>query len=206
MILNVPLRDLEEAQRNPRAYAKKKATPRSGFNPRSKYLALQRAVYRFHRTGDGLAQAAEYLEANFNRQFKTRDDLPQYLEKLEAYAEALSRLGTTVVKVRDRLLVPLGDALASRFRVSGDIPRLDLTPEGYSVWLFAKRTGDWGSELRLPIIQSAYAGQLAVPLNEVRVGVYDFSTGLYKDYGFTEREVSRAEASLRHLLRQLSLE
>lgn len=204
--MNVPLRDLEEALRNPQAYAKKKSTPQRGFPPRSKYLTLQRAVYRFHKVNEDLTKAKQYLEESFVGQFVNQDDLPQYVEKLETYAERLIRLGTTVFKAKDRLVIPLKGNLATQFRVSGDIPRIDLTAEGYNIWLFAKETQDWGSELRLPLIQSAYAKQLSVPLNEIRVGVYDFSVGSYTDYGFTEREVKKAEASLVRLLRQMTLE
>jgi hypothetical protein len=204
--MNVPLRDLEEALRNPRAYARKKSTPQRGFYPRSKYLTLQRAVYRFHKVNEDLTKAKQYLEESFDRQFKNQEDLSQYVEKLETYAEGLIRLGTTVFKAKDRLVIPLKRDLATQFRVSGDIPRIDLTNEGYSVWLFAKEPQDWRSEIRLPLIQSAYAKELSVLLNEIRVGVYDFSTGTYKDYGFTQREIKKAENSLVRLLRQLTLE
>jgi hypothetical protein len=202
--MNVPLRELEEALRNPRAYAIKKLSPSSPPFGRSKYLTLQWAVYRYHKNNADIRAAKQYLQQRFSR-FKNQEDLPEYGEKLETYAEGIVRLKPAVIKVKDRLVIPLKEPLASQFRVGGDIPRVDLTPAGYSVWLFANRNKNWAEELRLPLIQSAYAQQFAAPVNEVRIGVYNFSTGNYTDYGFTEREIRTAERSLVRLLQQIAL-
>jgi hypothetical protein len=202
-MMNVPLRDLEEALRDPRVYAIKRSTPSLKFFPRSKYLTLQRAIYKYHSNKD-LVVARQYLVESFSRQFKDQEDLPDYEEKLETYAERVTRSKTAVVRVKDRLTIPLRKPLSDQFKVSGDIPRIDLTSSGYSVWLFAKTTESWGNELRLPLIQSAYARQFDSSFDEVRVGVYDFSTGDYSDYGFTEREIRAADRSLSRLLQQLA--
>jgi len=202
--MNVPLRELEEALRNPRAYALKKSAPTSNPFGRSKYLTLQWAVYKFHKNKQDLQTAKQYLAESFSR-FKGQNDLPDYEEKLETYADGLARSKASVLKVRDRLVVQLKKPFADQFRISGDIPRIDLTSAGYSVWLFANKQKDWRDELRLPLIQSAYANEFSASVNEVKVGVYDFSTGSYTDYGFTESEIKKAQRSLIRLLQQMVL-
>jgi hypothetical protein len=106
--------------------------------------------------------------------------------------------------VRDRLIIPVPEKLAGQMSVTGQIPRLDLAPNGYNVWLFAKQPLDWRGELRLPLIQAAYSRKLNVDMSEINVGVYDFSTATYTDYSFNEQEIAEANRELSGLLQQLS--
>jgi hypothetical protein len=81
---------------------------------------------------------------------------------------------------------------------------VDLTQNGYSAWLFAKEIGNWRSELRLPVVQGAYAARLGAPVEEVTVGVYSFASATYTEYSYKPEEVAAALNELFTLLRQLT--
>jgi hypothetical protein len=144
------------------------------------------------------------LEAAFLKRFKLQRDLPKYMEQLGQYAGEFARSGATVFKVKDRLSFPLEEELSEKFKVSGQIPRVDLTSDGYTVWLFSEETKDWSSQLRLPLIQFAYAEALSAPADELKIGIYDFSTAEQWVRSFTDDEISTARASLSRLLRRFA--
>lgn len=204
--MKVPLRELEEARRDPGAYVRRRraAAAQKYIGFKSKYLTLQRAVYRFHRSNNDLQAAQEYLEQSYLRQFKRPEQLAIYAEQLGRYADAFKGLGTTAFRVKDRLVVPLPKKLTDAgMRVSGEIPRVDLTAAGYTAWLFAKKTDRWEDELRLPVIQVAYARELGADEEEIKVGIYDFSKGEHKLYEFSARKRRAAQSEVYRLLRQM---
>ena len=80
---------------------------------------------------------------------------------------------------------------------------LYLTSSAYNVWLFAKQPLDWRSELRLPLIQLAYSKKLSVGVDEIRVGIYDFSAASYTDYCFNEHEIADARLEFTELIQEI---
>jgi hypothetical protein len=138
------------------------------------------------------------------RQFKRPEQLTIYARQLERYAEEFVRSGAAIFRIRDRLIVPLPQKLVDAgVRVAGEIPRVDLTSDGYTAWLFAKKTEQWEDELRLPIIQAAYAREMGAGEDEVKVGVYDFSKGSQKIYSFSPRELRATQNELLKLLKRV---
>ena len=71
------------------------------------------------------------------------------------------------------------------------------------MWLFAKQPLDWRSELRLPLIQLAYSKKLSVGVDEIRVGIYDFSAASYTDYCFNEHEIADARLEFTELIQEI---
>jgi hypothetical protein len=203
--MRISLSELEQARRDPRAYVRQREGRGGGFFFKSGYATLQRAVFRFHQSKGNLEEAKKYLQESYERQFKHRQKLEGYIEQLERYTLEFANRGNRVFKVRDRLVIPVPEELANQVSVTGQIPRLDFVPSGgYNVWLFAKQPVDWRAELRLPLIQAAYSKKLTAGLNEVKVGVYDFSTATYTDYSFDEQEVTEANHELVDLLQQVT--
>lgn len=202
--MRVSLGELEQARGDPRAYVRQRESRGSGFFFKSGYATLQRAVYRFHQSKGNLDEARQYLQESYERQFKHKQKLQGYVEQLERYAKEFSKQGNSVFKVRDRLIIPVPEKLAGQMSVTGQIPRLDLAPVGYNVWLFAKQPLDWRGELRLPLIQAAYSKKLNTDIKEIKVGVYDFSTATYTNYSFDNQEIAEANRELSSLLQQLS--
>ena len=78
--MKIPIRELEEARRNPDAYLKKRRNSTGfNFNPKSKYRTLVRSVHTFHRNGNDSNFAQDYLETSFAKQFKDQRHLAQYI-------------------------------------------------------------------------------------------------------------------------------
>src|SRR5829696_811766 len=105
--MKIPLRQLEEALSDPRAYVRSRKDPGRGFSTKSKYVELKEAVFRFHKSEGNLDYARRSLEERFDKKFKDKRDLPKYIEKLETYAAEFSQLNSTVVRVRHTLVVPI---------------------------------------------------------------------------------------------------
>jgi hypothetical protein len=125
------------------------------------------------------------------------------LVQLNRYADAFTKLGNRVFKIRDCLSLSLPEAISRVINLTAQIFRLDLTLNGYAVWLFAKEPSNLRSELRLPLIQEAYSKKLSASLDEITVGVYDFATANYESYSFTQREINKATSELGELVERL---
>lgn len=200
--MKIPLRELEEARRNPDAYLKKRRNS-TGFNfsPKSKYRTLVRSVHTFHRNGNDSTLAQDYLEENFAKQFKDQKQLPQYIEKLGHYISDFNDTGASVFRVNDILVIPLSlEFIEAGFRISGEIPRLDITPDGYTAWLFTNKFIEWENEIRLPLIQSAYAEILRVEEQEIKVNIYDFVENEQKSFQFSKDQLINAKNELHKML------
>lgn len=212
-MIRVRLGDLEMARRDPGAYLRKLKEPKPKFGRKSKHAVLLLAVYRFHKYAGGLFDkysgdltgALKYFDALYEKKkfSKNPGSKQLYQDQLTTYAQEFGALNAEVVKYKDNLTLTLPEAFKDKVEVHGQVPRVDLTPEGYSVWLFDKSAKNWRDEIRFPLIQAAYAQKFSADLEEVSVGVYDFSTASYTSFSFTENEVEEAETLLYDLLRQL---
>ena len=202
--MKIPLRELEQLRMDPRAYLRKReGGSRGAFNPKSKYATVQRAALYYHKSNGDLHQARKYLEDSYTRQFKDQKSLQGYLLKLDRYAVAFTRLGNRVFRMNDLLKISLPESLSREITLTARIPRLDLTSNGYAVWVFAKEPSDLRAELRLPLILDTYSKKLSASLNEITVGVYDFATASYDSYNFSQREINKALTELEQLVNQL---
>lgn len=212
-MIRVRLSDLEIARRDPGAYLRKLKEPKPKFGRKSKHAVMLLAVYRFHKYSGGLFDkfsgdltgALKYFDALYEKKKFKKDPASKkfYQERLTTYAQEFGELDAEVVKYKDNLVLTLPEEFKDKIEVYGQVPRVDLSLEGYSVWLFDKSLKNWRDEIRFPIIQAAYAQKFSADLEEVKVGVYDFSTASYTSYSFTEDEVTEAETLLYGLLRQL---
>jgi hypothetical protein len=202
--MKIPLRELEQVRKDPRAYLRRReGASGGGFNPKSKYATLQRAALHYHKSNGDLDRARKYLEDAYAKLFKDQRSLQGSLIQLNRYADAFAQLGSRVFQIRDRLSLSLPEAISREINLIAQIPRLDLTLNGYAVWLFAKEPSDLRSELRLPLIQEAYSRKLSARLDEITVGVYDFATANYESYSFTQREINKATDELGDLVERL---
>ena len=199
--MKVRLTEIEEALRNPRAFARNREASRSAF--KSRYLTLRTVALSFHKINDLNASEA-LLEQRLRKTFKTTKDNEDYLERLRQYASAYESLGTTVAKVRSNIRVPLPEEYAD-FQITGQVARLDVDPTGgYRAWILTNKTENWRDELRFPLLQIACANQLAVDVEEVVPGVYDFSTGSYTDLRYSRKDIQSARLKSIKLLDELN--
>lgn len=201
--LRIPLRDLEELRRDPKAYIRRRKNQEEFFSPKSKHQILLRSVFTYHATNGDLDYARSYLQKIYKeKEFKDKKGFQSLIEKLDSYVNSFTQLKSAVFDIRRNIIVPLPEDI-SGIRVSGQIPRLDITSTGYLAWLFARETSQWESEIRLPIIQSVCADILAANIDEVSVGIYDFSVSAGTVYNFSQGEVEEAKEELIQSVRQI---
>lgn len=166
----------------------------------SKMQCLRLSCYFFHKPNQDFGTAQEYLETMFLKNFTNTDDLSEHVMLLQQYVEEFEKLGNSAIRCRDRIKIELPAKLAGSVRVSGEISRVDLTEQGYSVWMIGRGFGDWKEDLRFPVLQGFYADSLAAPIDEVSVGVYDFESGHHESAVFEEAIVISTMSQLEHAL------
>ena len=171
---------IEEALANPAAFrARADAGDEAGFGY-TYASALRNAIYRYHSTRNRV-DAARYLEESIQNSKKLRSAQrrAETLDQLDWYIEHHAALGWPTFDTRVRIAIPIPARAADSLKCSGEVGRIDMIPNGgYAAWLFASSVSpDWRDELRMPLLQGTLASiTLAVPVSEIRVGIYDFAT------------------------------
>jgi hypothetical protein len=194
--MKLSLSKLETARANPSAMAialRSNEKPRVSF---SRAQALYLSARRYHQTNDDISAARDYLIDIYRRNFVRPQEMLKLLDELERYAAAYQATHNTIIRLRTRISM----AIDADFQLTGEIPRLDLVPNGgYAVWLFSRSTNQWREELRMPIIQLYFAQTLGVPVNGVRVGFYFFTAARYESYRYPQTRIDTAMSECRRL-------
>jgi hypothetical protein len=81
----LPLRDLEEALRNPVAYRQKLLLSDDISYGPTYFGALRDTIFKFHKTNNNLSQARVYLQARLSR-FRDRMRCTEVMDQFEWYA------------------------------------------------------------------------------------------------------------------------
>jgi hypothetical protein len=198
--VRIPLGDLRAAVANPSNYAKNYNPGKRDGGP-SKYSMFLHAIGEYHKTND-VNRAQDYLDEKL-KNFKDFKDLPEYVEKLDKYAKEFKKQGNALVRYRDLVSVPVPPQY-SQFTVTGQASRVDLVPSGgYAIWMFVRGVSTWEEDPRMPLIHFTYSQTLAVPLQEISVGVYDFESGEYDTCQYDSSDVKKARTALRKVLAEL---
>jgi hypothetical protein len=210
--MRIPLTDLEKVRRDPKAYSLRHKARRSRIapNPKGKprlsesiYPLLMRAISELHRSKGSLTRARRHLKRICPPHLRRRKALLEAIDQLDKYAVEFQTSGHKVFRRRDRLVLPLPKRFAAKVSITGEIPRIDLSKSGYTVWLFTRGSVDWDRELRLPLIQWAYSTRLNSEIEDVALAAYDFSSQRYETHQFTKGQIRSAKKELFRLLRQL---
>ena len=183
---------LEQVREDPITYREKNMA-RTYFPPPGRKRFLQWAI-RCHYHAHGLAEAESYLHHNFDKRGFTAQSTDTFTEYLYNYHEDFLLVEKSILKILklgDRIKLPLTDECL----LTGEIDRVDFTPQGYTAWIFEVEDRLWMQELRSPLIQSYYAEEFGAPLNEITVGFYFFESRQYVQNCFTKREIDRAYAA-----------
>jgi hypothetical protein len=177
--MRLALGAIEAALANPAAFrAQAEAGDGGGFGY-TYASALRNAIYRYHSTRDR-DDAVEYLEESIqnSQKLKSPQRRAETVDQLEWYIEQHAALGWPTFDTRVRISIPVPARAADSLTCTGEVGRIDMIPTGgYAAWLFASNvSADWRDELRMPLLQGTLADTtLAVPTNEIQVGIYDFS-------------------------------
>jgi hypothetical protein len=202
-MLKISLTELEEIRRDPIAYKSKRE---SGFiqRGRSSYFGvLKNTIHTYHKSSNVQA-GMDYMEAKLER-FMDPRKCQKIVDDFHWYLIEYQRVGWPVVKTQFNIAVPLTIQYWDSFKITGQINRIDMSPNGgYAAWLFRKDDASgWKSELRMPIIQNAIAVELGVNTSMTSVGVYDFNNHNSQIYSFTDKEVELSHYELENLLKKL---
>jgi hypothetical protein len=205
--MRLALGAIEEALANPAAFrARADAGDGGGFGY-TYASALRNAIYRYHSTTDR-NDAAEYLEESIQNSTKLRSAQrrAETIDQLDWYIEQHTALGWPTFDTRVRISVPVPARAADSLTCTCEVGRIDMVPTGgYAAWLLASTVGpDWRNELRMPLLQGTLADvTLAVPSNEIQVGIYDLSARAVLSTTFAENVILAARRRFNRLVSDL---
>lgn len=189
--MKIRLGELELARSDPSEYLRLQGPEINHARNMTHARVLQGAVLDFHRNGT-LESASAYLSEMYFRHFGNERKYEELVEKLDLYATAYADSGMTNLKVRDHMVF----ALNSDLIITGQVPSIELTPDGgYAAMFFLSNPSDsWFEELRFALVQYHYAKSFGVSLDEVVVGMYGFKSGSYE---FVQSPKASVAAALR---------
>ncbi|MBA4026934.1 MAG: hypothetical protein C0473_01695 [Cyanobacteria bacterium DS3.002] len=179
-----PLADLDTIIKDPARY-----NPRKSGGSYTRQLALRNAIFLWHKSKD-LKVTEQYLNRAFNKH--GWDDFLNYKFQLEEYTESYIKLNCNFTKSQMNFIFKVPGA-NSDINVNGQIARIDIKkPNIRWLWIFGREQAGWQTQYRYPVLQSAYAEDRGIPLEDVAVGVYDFASGEHEIYSFNQKEVDFA--------------
>ena len=149
---------------------------------------LQLAIHRYHKEGPNAArQHLINLMTRADFRNAVRIDLTQ--TSLDRYINWHETSGTITVDDRVRLTLDVRGYLI----LSGEVSRVDITPDGYRGVLLGAPPCRWREELRMPLLQRALSRLYGRPVNEVEVGVQELDGSGLLTTVFTSRRIADAE-------------
>ena len=198
----LPLRDLEEALKNPASYRQKLLLSADISYGPTYFGALRDAIFKFHKTNNNLVEARVYLQTRLSR-FRDRMRCTEIMDQLEWYAAEYVARGWPAFETRLRVLIPLPSWAPPNLLCSGEISRIDIVPTGgYAAWLMRSRGAeDWDRELCMPLVQRALEDALGVPSSEISIGIYSFEEQFVALCSYSESEINQAYSDLAALLK-----
>ena len=193
--------DLEIARNDPAALRERLKTPPRYAGPsRKRYLGW---AIRKHYHSSGLETASRYVREHFGARGFTSESVTRFLSYLDGYDRAFREYEKRLVDVI-RTGARIGRRVAPGCVLTGEIDRIDLTQDGYAVWLFDLWQPDWRNQLRMPVLQWHFAQELGAPLSEVTVGFYSYEDRRYDSVAFGRRKVLAAVAEAGSVAASLS--
>jgi len=194
----ISITNLEKARANPSKYGieLKKGPQTINFGGgRAKSMRWHDAVLVYHDSGE-LTKAISKLEQSFgNRKdtSKNRRELEDLIIALDTYVNEYNNKGYIHIDKR----VSIEKQLASQLWLSGwACWLLNMKDKGgYSGFIITKNVDEinWMLELRYPIIQDYIANTIyGCNINEVDVGVIDYTTGCHHSICYSQEDINDA--------------
>jgi hypothetical protein len=187
--MKISHKQLEECRQQPRQWLVNVTGSYAGPRRLGYAQVLQLAIQRYHKD-DSVAGARQHLAtlmARANFQNAVRVSLTE--TSLDSYIDWHSTSGTVTADHRVRLLLDFQGYLV----LSGEVSRVDITPEGYRGILLGVPPRGWRDQLRMPLLQRALSRKYARPLNEIWIGVQDLDGSGLEIARFASRRITEAE-------------
>jgi hypothetical protein len=192
--------ELESCLRRPSGWFREKMTTRShgylmGYN-----RALLLSIYHFHKTGQALS-ARRYIQAMIKKHsFRNAARIDEIELGLDSYLRWCK--SESLIVADSRVRINFGSGF---LRLTGEISRVDVTPDCYRAVLLGPSTAGWQGQLRMPLIQKAISMKFGRPAEEVAVGIQDLDGANLEVVGFSPRVLRIAEQRFARLARQIEL-
>lgn len=193
----ISITNLEKARSNPSQYGKallNGSLASNSFGGRPKSMKWYDAVMEYHNTGD-ISKATSKLEYSFSSRKdtpKNRRELEDLIIALDNYVDEHNKKGY----IHFDKTINIDKQLTPQIKISGWIWLLNIKPAGgYSGYIISKEVDEinWMLELRFPIIQDYIASTLyGCKINEVDVGVIDYTTGNHYTTSYSQEDVEDA--------------
>src|ERR1017187_9805649 len=165
--MKISHKQLEECRQQPRQWLVNVTGSYAGPRRLGYAQVLQLAIQRYHKD-DAVAGARQHLAtlmARANFQNAVRVSLTE--TSLDSYIDWQSTSGAVTADHRVRLLLDFQGYLVR----SGEVSRLDITPESYRGTLLGVPPRGWRDQLRMPLLQRALSRKYARPLNEIWIEI-----------------------------------
>lgn len=189
--MKISHKNLELARRDPINY--KSNIGSIGFPGRAGwYRYWQFATRIYHR--DDISTAYSYLENLIDNKFvdniSNKKKLEEHLIGLDKYDQDFRNLNNKAIGFGQHLKMDLNFSNM----LTGEIGRVDQKQDGsHEIFLFSKEDFLWEKELRFPLIQYHYSNYIFnIPLNKVRIGIYNFEYKQHTSKVFSKDEVNDA--------------
>ena len=197
--MKISHKQLEECRQQPRQWLVNVSGSYTGPRRLGYSQVLQLAIHLYHKDGSA-ANARQHLSTLMARaDFRNavRVDLTE--ASLDSYIDWHSASGTITADHRVRLLLDIQGYLA----LSGEVSRVDITPEGYRGVLLGVPPRGWRDQLRMPLLQRALSRKYGRPLNELSIGVQELDGSGLAITNFSLRRITEAEREFLDLGQQV---
>ncbi|MGI9074282.1 MAG: hypothetical protein ACR2JB_23880 [Bryobacteraceae bacterium] len=197
--MKISHKQLEECRQQPRQWLVNGARSYTGPRRLGYAQVLQLAIHRYHKdqAADAARQHMSTLIARADFRDPIRVDLTE--ASLDSYIDWHGSSSTITADHRVRLSLDLRGYLA----LSGELSRVDITPEGYRGILLGVPPRGWRDQLRMPLLQRALATKYGRPVNEISVGIQDLDGSGLAVTSFSSRRIAEAERGFLDLGNQI---
>ncbi len=193
---------LEQIRHNPDNV--KEILTNSGSGSFSMNSAWKNSVKKYHQSDGNREEAFKHFDAMFNRNFILNETNNRkkgvLMEKLEQYIKSYQLLKLEHYNYSHRVSI---DIHHNNF-ITGEIFRLDKSDKGYVVTLFQKEDKIWMGELRFPLIQIYYSNIFNCPVDDIKVGIYNFEKDAHEYLTFDEYALKSAQDEIYNLSNKIN--
>ena len=200
--MKISHRQLVECQRNPVEWVSNQVNPTATFRRPGYDFCLREGICRFHRDGD-IKAAKEYTRKRIqSHRLNNETRIQNTLMRFDAYMNWFQNEGVTTIGSRIRLNFRIDREVI----LTGLIPRIDMTPQGYRAILLEDIPLGWKEELRMPLIQRGLAHAYYRPENKFVVGIQELDASDLVEVSYSKTAIDEAERIVRQLAEEVANE
>ena len=200
--MNISHTQLQVCFNSPTTWVESRLRPGGQFFRLGYEQCLRLSIYRAHRDGNS-DTARQHLDRLLTRsRLSNSSRIDEIIHRLEGYLSWMQDTQTTVTNYKVRLRLELG----SDIFLTGEVGRVDMTPQGYRALILGPVDSLSMDELRMPLIQRAVARVTGRPEDEFTVGVQELDASNMVARNFSQAEIEEASNTAQSLAAQVASE